>query len=120
MTDALPPHSANAHGRFARILVFPDMYRLPSELRQLVILASITSDVLLKLASPPSRVVLRSGSMLRATVPEATVDEHRDPSSSKGHIGGSRHTPQVHPVPEAELVQLTPKRKFDCGITTGH
>jgi hypothetical protein len=75
--------------RSAQILVFPEADNHPAEAEHLGVRISISSNVGLDLLSPVCRVRLRSGVVLRAAMPEASVDEDRKLLAREHNVGAS-------------------------------
>jgi hypothetical protein len=50
---------------------------------------AVALDVAVELGVPPAAVVFRPGAVLRARVPEAAVDIHRDPEPREDEVGAS-------------------------------
>lgn len=69
-----------------RVVVLPHSYDRPAGRGEAEIHFSISGHVSLKLGLPVIAVRLRGGSVLRATVPEATVDEDSDLLSREDNI----------------------------------
>lgn len=61
-----------------RVLMLPDPDHLPPQFSEMRVGLAITLHVAGQLAGPPLRVGLRRGLVLRASVPEATINEHDD------------------------------------------
>jgi hypothetical protein len=68
-------------------LMFPDPDDRPAGGSQPAVRVSVTLDVPLDLAAPPRRIVPRPGDVVRASMPEASVDEDGDFQPSKHHVG---------------------------------
>jgi len=71
----------------ARWLVFPDANASPASLPEELTCFDVTNPVHLNLVEPEGRVPTRVSSMLRASVPKAAVDEHRDLGSREDNVG---------------------------------
>jgi len=95
------------------ILVLPYPEYFPSQLPKTVVGVSIPEFVALYLLAPPASIVVgQSTSMDRATMPEATIDEHGEASSRKCNIDGATaagHGSIVNPEPVAELMESRPE-----------
>jgi len=74
-------------GRRSDVLVLPHSDDGPSFGHQRRIGSSIASNVRIELVSPPFAVGLRHGSMLGASMPEASIDHDDHPRRSKDDIG---------------------------------
>jgi hypothetical protein len=89
--------------------MLPDPYHSPSDRVQLAVGVTIAKDVGFELPLPPVSVRLRHGSMLRASVPEASIDEYRKLLARKKDV---RATPcadgkrEVDAKPQPASVEL--------------
>jgi hypothetical protein len=88
-SEAYLDQAVESDDDFAGILVFPDPYDLPSDFLQPSVRVSIASLIGFDLVTPKGNVTLRRGSMLGASMPEATVHENGNLSPCEGDIGSS-------------------------------
>ena len=113
----------NTVGGHDRVIVFPHSDDRPTRLGERCVGRPISSHVRLELLRPPLLVRLREGCVLRATMPETAVDEHRDPLAREGDIGPrstqSRDT-QVDPVAETAAVELPAQSHLGVRIPVSH
>jgi hypothetical protein len=77
----------NAVSHCDGVFVLPHAKDTPSLRRQRGIDRSVAAHVSFEFRKPVIRVGPRRRSMLRAPVPEATVDEDREPGACEDHIG---------------------------------
>ena len=84
------PETPNTFGGDGRILVFPDMYGQPADLPKSIILATVTLSVFVEFGLPPGMVRFRQYSVIRAGMPETTVDEDGDSCSGESHVWPAR------------------------------
>ncbi len=81
---------------------------------------AVTLNVASELRLPVVEVDLRLPSVLRASVPEAAIDEHCDSLSLEGDVGANPSAPgfdrEVHPEPEPPSVQFAAERELGLGI----
>lgn len=95
------------HGR--RFLMLPESERQPTCRREFAVVAPITFEVRLQLLHPPLPIGMRRSAVLWAGMPEAPVEEHRDPFLRKDQVRtGSRHTRNGPIHPEAETASMQP------------
>jgi hypothetical protein len=76
-----------AHDR-DHVFVFPESHDRPPALLQLARCLGVSASIALDLGGPELGVRLSDGVMLRAAMPEAPVDEDREPQSGKHDVGG--------------------------------
>lgn len=69
------------------VFVFPDPNRLPAKSVQSLIGIGIPGSIGFDLIPPEIGVALRPGSMLGATVPEASIYKHSQPCSGEYNVG---------------------------------
>jgi hypothetical protein len=102
-------------GRLARVVVFPHSDNRPPCCCQGCVCVLITAPVAFELLGPPRRIGLGLLAMLRASVPEAAIDEDRDALPRENDVDSSsmagQHR-QVHPVPQPKGVERLPKSDF--------
>ena len=98
------------------VFVFPEPAHDPARRSEIAIVASVAFDVGPELRAPPFPVRLWSRGVLRARVPEATVQEHRDTLTAEHDVrAGSRHprNRQVDAVPQPFGVEQTLNSDFE-------
>jgi hypothetical protein len=78
------------------VLMLPDAYDGPTGVREPSVHLSVTLDVPVELWSPVPAVGTRGGAVLRASMPEASIDEDGHSSSRKHDVGADR-SPGVGP-----------------------
>lgn len=76
-------------GRGIRVLVLPDSDDAPAAGPKGSVRIGVAGPVGNDLATPELRIGPRPGSVLRATVPEASVDEDSDSRPAKDDIGST-------------------------------
>jgi hypothetical protein len=69
--------------------MLPDADDLPSCLGKGIIVVAVASDVAIELLGPVIGVRARRGPVLRAPMPEAPVNEHRDPLPGEYDVGSA-------------------------------
>lgn len=79
--QATLPDVDDLRGRGGHVVVLPEPKDGPTSIPQVRIGAPVTTDVASELLLPPRGVVRGRGSVLRARVPEAAVDEDCDARS---------------------------------------
>jgi hypothetical protein len=89
------PSGGKAVSNSLRVLMFPDVNRLPAALTQLGIGALVPSNRLLELFLPPFRVGFWIRPVFRTGMSEAAIHEHGYPKTDQHDIGS---TWQVSPV----------------------
>jgi hypothetical protein len=106
-------------GRFDRILVLPNPDGEPARRGELRVGVTIATGDATKLQAPPAGVGLGEVAVLGAGVPEAPVDEHRDPRAAQQDVDTPTPVPTRHgPVddkPQAASVQGTAQRHLRPG-----
>lgn len=118
----LQHHSAtyellDRRSRFARILVLPDPDHEPARRGEPAV--AVAAGDATELQTPPLGVGLGQMGVFRAGVPEAPVDEHRDPRAAQQDVGTptaitARHGP-VDDEPHTAPVQSTTQCQFRSG-----
>src|SRR5688572_14980782 len=73
--------------RLGGVFVFPDPHRLPTESSQPLIGISVPRSIGFDLLPPEISIALRPGSVLRAAVPKASVDEYGQSRARENDIG---------------------------------
>lgn len=102
-----------SYGRIRENFVFPEADYMPAQCDQAHINLSVTLSVSCNLARPERCVRLGSGSMHRASVPKATVDEHCHPSGREDEIRTSwKRTRSWQSKPQAASMKRTPQRQL--------
>ena len=96
--DRVP--SSDPVGRLIRVLVLPDMDRSPSESASSPSFRASLSRFASNLAFHQSLIVLRHHAVIRAGMPEATVDEHGQPCGRQHDVRRAGQVPPVQPEPE--------------------
>lgn len=96
---ALREKRLDAIGDLDRRLVFPSAHNDPPKGMELLVGVAIPCDVAIQLGSPVRRVGARIGSVLRAPVPEAPVDEDGELMSSEHDV---RLSPPTARQPDRE------------------
>ncbi len=104
------------HGLGGRVdwNVLPDSYYLPAVLLQRRRRSPVALDVPAELLRPVLRVRPRDPAMLRATVPEAPVNEYRQPPTREDdvHLDSDLARPEeiVLPKPRSAAMEFRPQR----------
>ena len=104
------------------VFVLPEPKNRPPQLHQMTIGVPVALDIPAEFGLPPIGIVLRSDPVLRATVPEASIDEDGDPRGAEEQIrASSRHIRQgrIDSIPESAAVQLSPQREFRLRVSSG-
>ena len=87
--------AANGRGdptrRSRRIFMLPNSDGAPSRVREKLVGLSVPCPVSINLRAPEVTVRARGTAMVRAAVPEATINEDSDTSLAEDQIGGSPH-----------------------------
>ena len=84
------PESGDLRSHYFWAFMLPDMNGGPAQLTELLILTAVSLDVVIKLRLPPVMVVLGEHGMVRAHVPEASVNEDRDPGPREDDVRSTR------------------------------
>jgi hypothetical protein len=108
-------HRADAFSGLARVLVLPHSYHGPPLTSQPPISVDIPTPGLVNLGRPKLAVLGRRPIVVRATVPKAAVEEHRDPLPRKDQVRRASHALQrtrVHPVAHTERMDRRPQSEF--------
>ncbi len=111
--------STKPRGRALRIFVRPHAQDAPAGGPEGCIGVAIAGDVRFDLRAPPLTIVLRPARVARAGVPEAAVNEHREPCAHEDEIGASAeaaHRGDVDAVTQAPAAQRTTKCQFWSGV----
>jgi hypothetical protein len=88
-------------------------------LQQPLVGVFVSPPITLDLGSPKLRIVLRPGRVLRATVPETPVHEHRYARRSEDDVrltSDTGYRPAVDSVPQARRVERFAHAKFDLRV----
>lgn len=83
---------ADSLRRLARVLVFPNPNTYPTRFCETTIRVTVARLISANLVRPEACVGYRDGVVLRATVPEATVEKDGDPHSCKYKVSSSAQT----------------------------
>lgn len=103
--DCMPPRR-EVLGHGFRVLVLPDVHRLPTDLDELGVVAPIPRYVGSQLLRPPPPSVrLRRHHVLGTRMPVAAVNEHRYPQPREHEIGASREIASLKPEPDTPTVE---------------
>ena len=86
--------------------MFPDTERQPTELGQRCVIAAIPGDISVQLRFPPGPVGFGKHAVVRATVPEAAVEEHGDLCPCERYVGSTRKSAQVFSESQPETVEF--------------
>lgn len=102
-----------------RVVMLPETRYSPAGFAETCSGFDISRNCSRQLRSPVPLVRLDFVPVLRARVPEAAIDEHRDPmprehNVGRAPIGGNR--PYCHPVPKARGMQTPPHGEFRAGV----
>lgn len=117
--DAITPQRLDAISDSGRILVFPGPHHDPSRLMQGRVVAPVPGNVRIQLGAPPIGIRPWSHCVVRAAVPEATINEDGDLRTSQCDVRVCRKFCHVHPVPEATAVQLVPQSQLrSCSLSS--
>lgn len=95
------------NGSRARIFVFPDPNYDPSSFYQLPVCISVTCDIAFDLVGPEVSVRDGESVVIRAAVPETSIEEHGNLCPRKDEVGRSPHALERagrYPVPQSEGV----------------
>jgi len=102
------------------IVVLPRADHAPALRRQDRLVPCVALPVREELPSPQLGVRLRQLHVFLAVVPEAAVDEDRDPGAGEHEVGADAAAAAHLPVDEeaaAAAVQLAAECEFGCGVT---
>jgi hypothetical protein len=99
--------------------MLPESQNLPPRGSKRALGATIPSYVAFKLRAPELRIRDGCGVMLRASVPEAPVDEHRQPSRREDYVGTSWDT-GVQAVAATACPQGFTQTHLGSGVATPH
>jgi hypothetical protein len=100
--------------------VLPNPHDTPTSHGESSVRIRVTVAVRLDLRLPERAVALGHRSVLGTSVPEATIDEDRDPRWAKHHIGPPAHSGDDRPmesIPQTEAAKLCPQLKLGSGVT---
>lgn len=101
------------------VLVFPDPYHGPTGRAKSLRRLGVTLMRPRKFRFPPLRVCYRLTSVLRAAVPEATIDKYRDSRWSEYDVGTPPKSCErrcVNAISEAPAMKLGAKSHFRLGV----
>ena len=99
--------------------VLPDPQDLPPGGTQFGVSVTVPGTVQVDLPAPPFGVCLRRYVVLRAAVPEAPVDEDREPGPCEGDVDGSSAVSRnldLHTEPEPSSMECLPKSDLGFGV----
>ena len=106
-------------GGFDGRLVFPDPDHGPAFVGQGRVRLFIAGPVGVEFVLPPVRIVLRSSSVVGATVPEAPVHIDGDSFTRENQVGSGTDVfgdPSVEPVAITAPVEFMPQGEFRCRV----
>jgi hypothetical protein len=93
---------AGSPHRIGHDLVFPHTNHVPAVTFKTAAIGDISGDVFSKLIGPKVRAGSRPNIVLRATMPEASIDKHDDSPLRKHQVWPSRKDSDMQAVPESE------------------
>ena len=91
----------------------------PAQLTELLILTAVSLDVVIKLRLPPVMVVLGEHGMVRAHVPEASVNEDRDPGPREHDVRPTREG-GLNPEAQTEAVERPSESQLGPRVASRH
>ena len=99
-------------------LVLPEPQYRPARVAQLGVVSLIPRAVPLQLRHPPHSVGPWPGAVCGTPMPEAAVDEHRQPETREKHVHATGDTlwPSVLEEPETASVKGRPQPQLRCRI----
>lgn len=103
-----------------RRFVFPNTYHVPACVGQAVVRVSVAHHIGLNLLAPEGGIRLGPGSVLRAAMPEAAVDEDNHARWAKDDVGAAPPIPEhamVYAKPQPALVKLPTQRDLGFGVS---
>ena len=113
----LVDYTSDRIGGALRRLVLPDPNDGPTLRFESCVRIGVAAPVALDLRPPPLGVLLRPGAVLGAPVPEAPVDEDRNPKPGKGDVGAAPEVRQGIVDPKAEPAAVEQRAK--SGLCSG-
>lgn len=117
--DACPNRLLNRIGSCQEVLVLPEPQNSPPLCAQPVVGVGITGLVASQFLLPPGAVVLGVRAVLRAPVPEASVDKHCHSRSREEKICSPAWDDWqrgIHPVTQASAVDFTANSQLRRGV----
>ena len=104
-------------GGLVRGLVLPDAQDRPSKRFERAVIPALTFHIPLKLGVPEFLIGRGSGAMVRAAVPEATVDEHGWTRPRERDVGAWRRSAGPDAISIAGAMQERPNGQFGPRIS---
>lgn len=101
--------------------MLPDADYSPSSRVQLLICIPVALHIGCKLRDPPGSVGLRHGCMLRAAVPEASIDVYNDETPGEYDVGPPAQTRQwgdIYAVPQTSTPQVPSEGNLGSRVPT--
>ena len=100
--------------------MFPESQNSPTCICKCIIHLDISSDVAFKFGQPVIAVPLWEGGVLRATVPEAAIDEYGYLASSEDYVGSSAAAEGcvVRPISETSSMEKASNRQLRAGVSS--
>src|SRR4051794_10586140 len=92
----------------------------PASLDEQDVLCAVTGHVGGELGPPPIAVVLRQYTVIRTAVPEASVDEHRQPCGQERDVRPTRQICPMNAVPQPAAMQDPADPPFGSGVASRH
>lgn len=120
---ALQHGGFDCFGDVGRRLMLPEPQDRPSSCEKSFVVLTVALAVTRELRRPVAFVRdHRSATMLRTSVPEAAIDEHRHSLPSEGYIGPDRASVahaqrKIHPVAKARGMETPPHRELRVRVT---
>lgn len=106
------PRLLDAVRRDAWILVLPHAQHQPTLFTQQTVTAAIPLPIGVDFVAPPLGVGLRRCAVIRAAVPEASVDLDGEPRPAEEDVWPTWHSADVDPESEPSSVQFGAQRKL--------
>ena len=113
--NTLAPRLFDNVRNVGRFFVLPSADDQPSRLPETLIVPAIPGDVSIKFGAPPVGICLWCHGVFWTIVPEAAIDEDRDPGSSKRDVGAAGKGCDVYPVANPSTMQFTSECEFRPG-----
>jgi hypothetical protein len=114
------PQLLDTVGYGPRWLMLPHVHNDPAHLLKLTVFLAITFYIPSEFGPPPVTVVLGQNAVLWTGMPEASVDENRDPCRGERDVGSSGKFPTINSKPQASAVQLLPEQYFRAAGGSWH
>lgn len=119
LASSIPNGARNSLRRLMRRLVFPHAHDEPSDGFESGVCLDVARAISVELGRPVARVCTWANPVIRAAVPETSVEEYGNTLAREDDVGlaaDRTHSTRVLPKSETEAMQLRPQRDLGARV----